>query len=98
MGVRMISSGCRETLVCMCRYEKPLYSDPPPLSSLSFSSSGEQLQQLQHVQCKHEDVYKFLYKWRDDVARKEDESLKYVLPTHMLLDIADKAPSTVKQL
>ncbi len=33
-----------------------------------------------------------LYKWRDNVARAEDESTGYVLPNHMLFQIAEIMP------
>lgn len=33
-----------------------------------------------------------LYAWRDQTARLEDESLAYVLPDHMLLQMAEVLP------
>lgn len=35
---------------------------------------------------------KELFKWRDTVARTEDESYAYVLPNHMMLQIAENLP------
>ncbi|KAI1717473.1 3'-5' exonuclease domain-containing protein [Ditylenchus destructor] len=35
---------------------------------------------------------KQLYAWRDSVAREHDESLHYVLPTHMMIHIAEVMP------
>lgn len=35
---------------------------------------------------------KELYKWRDSIARTEDESYAYVLPNHMMLQIAENLP------
>lgn len=35
---------------------------------------------------------KELFKWRDSVARVEDESYAYVLPNHMMLQIAENLP------
>jgi exosome complex exonuclease RRP6 len=35
---------------------------------------------------------KSLYAWRDKIARLEDESLGYVLPNHMLMQIAEVLP------
>lgn len=35
---------------------------------------------------------KELYKWRDTISREEDESTGYVLPNHMLLQIAESLP------
>lgn len=35
---------------------------------------------------------KELFKWRDSIARSEDESYAYVLPNHMMLQIAENLP------
>lgn len=35
---------------------------------------------------------KELYKWRDSIARMEDESYAYILPNHMMLQIAENLP------
>lgn len=35
---------------------------------------------------------KKLYSWRDGVARREDESCGYVLPNHMLIQLAESLP------
>lgn len=35
---------------------------------------------------------KELFKWRDTIARTEDESYAYVLPNHMMLQIAENLP------
>lgn len=35
---------------------------------------------------------KELHKWRDHTAREEDDSVAYVLPNHMLLNIAETLP------
>ncbi|KAI8599802.1 ribonuclease H-like domain-containing protein, partial [Dissophora ornata] len=37
-------------------------------------------------------VFKALHAWRDQVARDEDESVKYVLPNSMLFKLADQMP------
>ncbi|KAL3683440.1 hypothetical protein R1sor_001462 [Riccia sorocarpa] len=39
-----------------------------------------------------------LYAWRDQVARREDESTGYVLPNHLLFQIATEMPEDVRQL
>ncbi|KAJ1675836.1 exosome nuclease subunit [Spiromyces aspiralis] len=43
-------------------------------------------------------IYRALHQWRDRVAREEDESLRYVLPNHMLFILADRMPTEVPQL
>ncbi|XP_014474435.1 PREDICTED: exosome component 10 [Dinoponera quadriceps] len=37
-------------------------------------------------------AFKELHKWRDVTAREEDDSIGYVLPNHMLLNIAETLP------
>ncbi|KAJ3328860.1 Exosome component 10 [Blyttiomyces sp. JEL0837] len=37
-------------------------------------------------------VFKALHAWRDHIAREEDESLRYVLPNHMLASLAVAMP------
>lgn len=39
-----------------------------------------------------------LFEWRDDTARLEDESVRYVLPNHMLLRISELVPQDSLQL
>lgn len=41
-------------------------------------------------------VLKQLWKWRDVNARKHDESLHYVLPNHMMLQIAEVLPKEIQ--
>ncbi|OAD69496.1 hypothetical protein PHYBLDRAFT_96888, partial [Phycomyces blakesleeanus NRRL 1555(-)] len=37
-------------------------------------------------------VFKQLHYWRDHIAREEDESVRYVLPNHMLFALVEKMP------
>lgn len=39
-----------------------------------------------------------LWKWRDSIAREEDESLRYVLPTFMMIKIAQNLPSDAQSV
>ncbi|KAJ1725539.1 exosome nuclease subunit, partial [Coemansia biformis] len=43
-------------------------------------------------------VYRVLHQWRDSCAREEDESVRYVLPNHMLFAVADRMPEEAAQL
>lgn len=43
-------------------------------------------------------VYRAVHRWRDDVARREDEGLSYILPIHMVDDIARVIPTDLKAL
>ncbi|KAI8373901.1 ribonuclease H-like domain-containing protein [Blakeslea trispora] len=38
-------------------------------------------------------VFKALHSWRDHVARDEDESVRYVLPNHMLMALVERMPT-----
>lgn len=38
-------------------------------------------------------VFKALHQWRDTTARQEDESIRYVLPNHMLLALVERMPT-----
>jgi exosome complex exonuclease RRP6 len=38
-------------------------------------------------------VFKGLHAWRDQMARDEDESVRYVLPNHMIFSLLDKMPT-----
>ncbi|KAI6147295.1 ribonuclease H-like domain-containing protein [Pisolithus tinctorius] len=43
-------------------------------------------------------VYRAIHRWREDVAREEDESTRYVLPTHHLFLMAERPPSSSSDL
>ncbi|KIJ62703.1 hypothetical protein HYDPIDRAFT_41834 [Hydnomerulius pinastri MD-312] len=43
-------------------------------------------------------VYRAVHRWREDVAREEDESTRYVLPNHHLFLLSERTPSTVPEL
>lgn len=71
-------------IVCQKRYVKPIitddtYKDLYQKSKRSFDN--RQLFALSEI-----------FAWRDKIARFEDESYLYVLPNHMLLQIADTLP------
>ncbi|PWA00936.1 hypothetical protein BB558_002987 [Smittium angustum] len=44
------------------------------------------------------EVFKAVHAWRDQAARMHDESVRYVLPNHMLFVIANKLPDSVSKL
>lgn len=41
---------------------------------------------------------KALHRWRDQIARAEDESIRYVLPDHMLFELAEYSPRDSAQV
>jgi len=71
-------------ILCMKRYVKPIitensYKDMYLKSKRSFNN--QQIYALRE-----------LFAWRDKIAREEDESCPYILPNHMLLQIAESLP------
>ncbi|GFS15362.1 exosome component 10, partial [Elysia marginata] len=65
-------------------FQKPVFTSHDYLELYKKSKKVFNNQQLSAL--------KDLYSWRDGMARAEDESLGYVLPNHMLLQIAEILP------
>jgi exosome complex exonuclease RRP6 len=82
----------RSREICLSRYEKEITTETSFLSLLNNKSDPITLNEKQTI------VFKQIYKWRDQVAREEDESVKYVLPNHMLRSIAETIPKTIKEM
>ncbi|KAB7494537.1 Exosome component 10 [Armadillidium nasatum] len=78
----------RSTELCMLRYEKP-YVGPDSHMELYRRSrklfNSRQLYALQQI-----------YLWRDKLARQHDESVDYILPNHMMLQIAEVLPKEIQ--
>ncbi|CAD5115625.1 DgyrCDS4582 [Dimorphilus gyrociliatus] len=70
--------------VCGKTYEKPLFDENSYKTLYTKSTKTFNNRQLAAL--------KGLYGWRDGIARIEDESVGYVLPNHMLLQIAEYLP------
>lgn len=74
----------RSTEICKKTYIKPAWTEESYMNMYRKSHklfNNKQLYALRE-----------LHKWRDDVARQEDDSIGYVLPNHMLLNIAETLP------
>ncbi|XP_022335537.2 exosome complex component 10-like [Crassostrea virginica] len=74
----------RSTEICAKVYKKPVFKEDSYLELYRKSKKVFNSRQLQALQR--------LYQWRDKLGRMEDESTGYVLPNHMLLQIADILP------
>jgi exosome complex exonuclease RRP6 len=74
----------RSTEICKQRYFKPVLTEHSHLDALRKCRKMFDNRQLYAL--------KNIYSWRDNIARQEDESLPYVLPTHMMLQIAETLP------
>ncbi|XP_017890648.2 exosome component 10 [Ceratina calcarata] len=74
----------RSTDICKKTYVKPVWTEESFMNMYKKSNrifNNKQLYALRE-----------LHKWRDQTAREEDDSIGYVLPNHMLLNIADTLP------
>ncbi|XP_033122745.1 exosome component 10-like [Anneissia japonica] len=74
----------RSKEVCLKRFEKPIIKEDSHLEFYRRSRKTLNKKQLF--------AFKLLFAWRDSIARTEDESLGYVLPSHMLFHIAENLP------
>lgn len=74
----------RSTTICKNVYTKPIWTENSYLSMYRKSQKMFNNRQLYAV--------KEMHKWRDETARFEDDSTSYVLPNHMLLNIAETLP------
>ncbi|XP_015601250.1 exosome component 10 [Cephus cinctus] len=74
----------RSTEVCKQVYVKPIWTEDSYLSMYRKSQKMFNNRQIYAL--------KELHKWRDITARLEDDSTGYVLPNHMLLNIAETLP------
>uniref|UniRef100_A0A915Q3B0 HRDC domain-containing protein n=1 Tax=Setaria digitata TaxID=48799 RepID=A0A915Q3B0_9BILA len=75
------------TQVCLTVYEKPI-----------FESDGYEklLLERKPLNSRQQFALAALWKWRDERARADDESPQYVLPCHMMLQIAEVLPREVQ--
>lgn len=72
--------------ICLKKYEKFL------LHPNSHMQLYEKWKSKKRMNDKQLELFRLLYVWRDAMARQEDESTGYVLPKHMLFQIADIMP------
>ncbi|KAM7364737.1 exosome component Rrp6 [Cochliomyia hominivorax] len=74
----------RSTEICKKRYNKPVINADSHMDLYRKSKRIFDNRQL----------YAFgeIFKWRDTIARLEDESYGYVLPNHMMLQISESLP------
>ena len=71
-------------------YQKPIVKDYNYFAKVEQSRHNNSVNQLR--------VLKMLIKWRDFVARIDDESPNYMLPNHILFAIAKDLPKTKNEL
>ncbi|XP_076753947.1 exosome component Rrp6 [Xylocopa sonorina] len=74
----------RSTEICKKTYVKPVWTEDSFMSIYRKSQKMFNNKQLYAL--------RELHKWRDHTAREEDDSTGYVLPNHMLLNMAETLP------
>ncbi len=74
-----------------------VYQKPPAVTPTSHEEVFEKIraQPLTGVKL---DAFVELYRWRDELARQEDESPAFVLPNRMLYSVGELLPSSVEQM
>ncbi|KAG1138973.1 hypothetical protein G6F37_012357 [Rhizopus arrhizus] len=81
----------RSNEVALQKYDKDIYDAQGGLgpfgwrnmlSKWKYSMNAQQLA-----------VFKAIHAWRDHIARDEDESVRYVLPNHMLFALVERMPT-----
>uniref|UniRef100_A0A1A8EQX9 Exosome complex component 10 n=2 Tax=Nothobranchius korthausae TaxID=1143690 RepID=A0A1A8EQX9_9TELE len=70
--------------ISLKKYLKPIYTEESYLELQRKQKKSFNTQQLT--------AFRLLYAWRDKLARQEDESTGYVLPTHMMIKISEELP------
>lgn len=74
----------RSTDICRKTYVKPVWTEE---SCMRFYRKSQKIFNNKQLYALRE-----VHKWRDMVAREEDDSTGYVLPNHMLLNIVETLP------
>jgi len=80
----------RSAEVALNVYEKPVFT---PLSYKNLIDRKNL--RLSPAQM---EVFAAVYSWRDSIARREDESVQYVLPDRMLIRVAKETPISASDL
>jgi exosome complex exonuclease RRP6 len=81
---------------CLQRYENPIYD-----SDLGQGAMGwYKLIHRNPVDFTPQQfaVFRAVHKWRDDVAREQDDSANYVMPNHNIITIAKSPPTSREEL
>lgn len=80
----------KSNALCLKQYEKPIVKD---YNYYMIVSRNNQIKTVKQIS-----VLKMLLKWRDYIARVEDESTPYTLPNHILFQLGQDMPTTRNEL
>ncbi|KAF7726458.1 exosome nuclease subunit [Apophysomyces ossiformis] len=81
----------RSAQLAQTKHEKDVYDAETGLGSSGWKNLLEKWRHPMNTQ--QFAVFKALHRWRDHVAREEDESVRYVLPNHMLFALVERMPT-----
>uniref|UniRef100_A0A672ZIP0 Exosome complex component 10 n=1 Tax=Sphaeramia orbicularis TaxID=375764 RepID=A0A672ZIP0_9TELE len=70
--------------ISLKKYLKPIFTEDSYLELQRKQKKSFNTQQLT--------AFRLLFAWRDKLARQEDESTGYVMPTHMMIKISEELP------
>lgn len=84
----------KSRLTAAQRYEYTGYDPRYYLKSYDYEGGINRLISQFHVSGPSVSVAKALFLWRDNMARKEDESTGYVMPNYLLISLANRMPQT----
>ena len=80
----------KSNAICLKSYEKPIVKDYNYFMIIGRNKTLNSLAQFSTL--------KALLKWRDFIARLEDESIGYVMPNHVLFQLSKDLPLTLNEL
>eukprot|EP01040_Poterioochromonas_malhamensis_P002464 gene2464-2620_t len=84
--------------LCLQRYEKPLF-DPLGYKKLFQTSvHSKYIPKFEELNALQESTLSMLWNWRDEHARKEDESYEFIMSSAELLRLGVKIPQSIDQL
>lgn len=72
---------------------RPLLPSPTVYCPIDKSEPWKILMFQYNISPEKEDLIRNLYEWRDTVARRDDESPRYVMPNQLLVELAVQAPT-----
>lgn len=75
------------------RYEIPGYDSTAKQQQNPFASSWTSIAYKYNLNPSQKISLKALYDWRDEIARKEDESPRYIMPNHIMVALSTGMPT-----
>lgn len=85
-------------LTALQRYEIPGYDKSAKQLQNPFAASWRSIAIKYNLSPSQQIVLEALYDWRDEVARKEDESQRYIMPNHLMVALSSSMPTDPQDL